>query len=112
MIPQIDKILMKIRLPIESSRDVRSLNERSHYKASEWLNIAFYLALPLLKNYLPYKYVNNLIKYVVFLRILCQDTISKTNLIESEPIFTEFIKEYQNLFGKDNMTSNLHGHLH
>ena len=45
MIPQIDDVSLKVRLPIESSRAVRTLNERLHYKANEWRNIAFYLAI-------------------------------------------------------------------
>ncbi len=57
-------------------------------------------------------YFNNLTKYVVFLRILCQDQISEDDLKDAELIFIDFIREYENLYGKDNMTSNLHAHVH
>ena len=99
-------------MPIESARSTRVLSDRGHYKANEWRNLAFYLVIPLFKSYMHEKYFNNLIKYVVYIRILCQDKISAEDLKDAELIFIDFIREYEILYGIDNMTSNLHAHFH
>jgi hypothetical protein len=99
-------------MPIESARSTRALSDRGHYKANEWRNLAFYLVIPLFKSYMHEKYFNNLIKYVVYIRILCQDKISAEDLKDAELIFIDFIREYEILYGIDNMTSNLHAHFH
>jgi hypothetical protein len=111
-VDKIDKILLKTRLPIESSRSTRSIKERHLYKANEWRNICFYLVIPMFKNNLNAVYFNNLLKYVIFLRILCQDKISPNDLIDAKAILCDFIFEFELLYGKDLMSSNLHGHFH
>ena len=116
-----DTILSKIKLPIEFSRSTRSISERDHFKANEWRTIAFYLIIPILyfliindadlfKRFKNYLY--NLLKYIIFLRILCQDSIEQEELRDANTIINEFCWEYQTLYGKDFMTFNLHGHLH
>ena len=72
----IDSILLNIRLPIESARSIRSICERKKFKANEWRNMAFYKALPVFQEYMSQKPLNNVAKYVIFLRILCQSTKS------------------------------------
>ncbi len=104
--------MISTRLPIESARSTRSIKERNLYKANEWRNICFYLCIPIFKNHLNQVYFNNLIKYVIFLRILCQDKISAGDLSDAKSIFIDFITEFELLYGKDLMSSNLHGHYH
>lgn len=65
-IKEIDSFLLKIRLPIESSRTTRSLTERAKFKANEWRNLAFYMVVPIFEMFLPAKFLNNLAKYVIF----------------------------------------------
>jgi len=52
------------------------------------------------------------VRYVIFLRILCQDSITKENLIDANLIIREFMLDYERIYGTDNMTFNLHSHLH
>jgi hypothetical protein len=109
---EINKLLLRVRLPIESSRSTRSFNERRDFKANEWRDIAFYIILPILQEFLEPKYYINLVKYIVFLRILCQDSITESDLQDAELIINDFMVEYEILYGSDNMTYNLHCHLH
>ncbi|CAF0888461.1 unnamed protein product [Brachionus calyciflorus] len=108
----IDKRLLSVSLPKEIKRKCRSLDERHFYKANEFRTIAFYLSFGLFKDILPNEYLNNLMKYIIFLRILCQDKISQEDLEDSQKIIIDFIKEFETLYGRSQMTSNLHGHLH
>lgn len=105
-------MLLKVRLPIESSRSTRSLNDRGQYKANEWRNLAFYLFIPILKNFLPHKYFKNLAMYLVYLRILCQEQISLQDLDDAKEIFSSFIVDFERMYGKDRMKFNLHSHFH
>lgn len=51
-------------------------------------------------------------KYIVFIRLLCQDKITKEEINDAKLIIDDFIIEYEKLYGLDSMTFNLHAHLH
>ena len=82
-INMIDKTLVNIRLPVETSRNTRSITERSYFKANEYRNLLFYLAFGILKDILPDIYLLNLLKYIIFIRILCQEAISLNDINDS-----------------------------
>jgi hypothetical protein len=108
----VDRRLLNVRLPSECSRGTRSVNDRAHYKANEYRSILFYLAFGILKDILPDKYLLNLVKYIVFIRILCSEKVSNEDCNDAIVIFDDYHSEYQNLYGKENMTFNLHAHSH
>ncbi|CAF0736502.1 unnamed protein product [Brachionus calyciflorus] len=103
---------MDVKLPSEIKRKIRPISERFYYKANEFRTIALYLSFGIFKGLLVDKYFNNLIKFIIFLRILCQDEINKENIIDAKKIIVDFIQEYEELYGQINMTSNVHGHIH
>ena len=90
-ISMIDKILLNVKLPCETSRNTRSITERSYYKAKEYRNILFYLAFGIFKDILPDLYLKNLMKYIIFIRILCQDGISLDEINDSILIIQSFL---------------------
>ena len=53
---ELNKLLLKIRLPKESARSTRAFTERKDFKANEWRDIAFYIIVPILKGYLDSTY--------------------------------------------------------
>lgn len=108
----IDKRLLSVKLPSEIKRKTRSVNERYHYKANEFRTLAFYLSFALFKGLLDNTYLNNLLKYIIFIRILSQESISKQDIHDAQKIIVDFINEYEKLYGINAMTSNVHGHLH
>ena len=108
----IDKVLLNVRLPSETSRNTRSITERSHYKANEYRNLLFYLAFGILKDILPDQYLHNLLKYILFIRILCQEAISLNDINDSIILIKDFLLEFESIYGKKAMTSNIHGHQH
>jgi hypothetical protein len=64
------------------------------------------------KGLLKEKYLKNLLKYVISIRLLCQDTILKTDISDAKLLINDFLNEYENLYGEDVMLSNAHGHIH
>ena len=64
------------------------------------------------KGLLTNKYLNNLLKFIIFIRILCQETIQKTDIPDAKLLINDFLNEYEDLYGEDVMLSNAHGHLH
>ena len=51
-------------------------------------------------------------KYIIFIRLLCQESITRTELNDSQQLIEDFVVEFEKLYGVDSMLSNLHGHLH
>ncbi|CAF0957142.1 unnamed protein product [Brachionus calyciflorus] len=108
----IEKRQMDVKLPSEIKRKIRPISEKFYYKTNEFRTITFYLPFGIFKGLLIDKYFNNLMKFIIFFRILCQDEITKENIIDAKKINVDFIQEYEELYGQINMTSNGHGHIH
>ncbi|CAF1044996.1 unnamed protein product [Brachionus calyciflorus] len=104
--------LIGVRLPLEIKRKTKDLEERSHYKANEFRTIAFYLTFGLFRGLMNDTYLSNLMKYIIFLRLLCQPKIIDEEIKDSEKLIIDFMIEFQDLYGKMAMSSNIHGHLH
>ncbi len=107
-----DNILLKAKLPPDISRTLRPVVDRPYYKANEYRSIAFYVAFRMIRDILDQRYLFSVIKYILFLRILCQEVVSKEDVVTSQRLIEEFSHEYQVLFGRGSMTYNLHAHLH
>lgn len=106
-----NNFIAQIKFPSEFARTQRSIDQRSLYKANEFKNFIFYTSIGLI-DYLPDLYFNNVLKYIIFLRILCQEKLNEDDLILCQVLIEDFISEYQELYSLDNMTYNLHAHLH
>jgi hypothetical protein len=48
----------------------------------------------------------------MFMRLLCDKFCSNTDITTAYSIIVKFIERFENLYGKKNMTFNLHSHLH
>ncbi len=46
------------------------------------------------------------------MRLLCQESISISDLDDASLLIQDFVLEYESLYGVDSMLSNVHGHLH
>ena len=53
-----------------------------------------------------------MLKYIIFLRLLSQDFVTKSHIKDAELLIKSFITEYESLYGKDFMSYNTHAHLH
>lgn len=53
--------MLMIQLPRLVRRNFRPLSEHEYFKAHEWKHILLFVAIPLLKDLLPERYVNEFI---------------------------------------------------
>ena len=108
-----EKILSDIKYPSEYSRTILPLKKfLNFYKASEFRNSVFYLAIPVLKTFLPTPFYTHFAKYSLFIRILCNDKVKQEDLILALKLIITFSKETSDLYGSKHMTFNLHSNLH
>lgn len=108
----VENRLLSVKFPPEIHRSTRALTDRYHYKANEYRTILNYLSFSIFKGILENKYFNNLMKDVVFIRLLSQEVVLISDIKVAENLIKEFFEEFEDLYGDRNMTSNLHGHLH
>lgn len=108
----IDKILMKIKFPSEFPRTQRSIKDIDTFKANEYRNLVFYSLVYVLKPFLKVQYYNHFLLYVVFIRLLTQNSIKKEDIRYSRKLIHSFMSNFQTLYGDEHLSFNLHGHLH
>ena len=72
------------------------------------MNYAMYI----FKLFLNNVYFEHLASYFLFFRILTLKKITDDDIKYSQYLIEDFIKQYEFLFGKNNLTYNLHCHLH
>lgn len=101
-----------VRFPTEFSRAQKTLNELTYFKASEFRNFIMYIGVIVLKDILVDKYYIHFLTYVTALRLLTQDNISQETIEKANILLSYFVKCFGKLYGPDNMTFNVHAHLH
>lgn len=106
--------LVKNHVPIEFQRKPRSLNYVKKWKATEYRQLLLYSGPFILKNILSNEVYENFITLHVAISILCSKRYCyqkkwsnyAQNLIEC------FVKQYGIIYGKHNISYNIHGLLH
>lgn len=109
---EIDNVLMKIKYPSEFPRSQRSLEYFHIFKANELRNLVFYALIYVLKPKMSQKYFDHLVLFILFIRTLTKNMISDHDIKLSEFYIQKFVQDFEELYGIDNMTYNLHSHLH
>jgi hypothetical protein len=107
-----DGYLQKLCVNRTIHRSPRKISDFCHWKASEYKNFLLYYSLPLLFNILPALYHDHLILFVSSIFLLSQDKISDEDLLIAERNLNEFVIQYQELYGEEHMTYNVHQLLH
>lgn len=106
-----DRQLVKIKPPVEITGTPRSLTEGSSWKLQSGEHFLFY-SLPVLKGILLIRFWNHLFVLVVGIYTLLQDTIKTKNILVAELALKKFGIVFQRLYGKNNMTFNIHWLTH
>ena len=108
---KLDQKLSYLFYPSEFSRRQRSIRNFARYKANELRNLLFYGAM-IFKDFLSKKYFEHFLLYVIFIRVLCQENITKDDILSSYSLIKSFNVNFKDYYGSINQTFNLHGHLH
>ena len=84
----------------------------SSFTADEWKNWCIYYSLFSLKPFLPTREYNNWKDFVEACYILCQPTVSLTDLQRANNFLMDFCRGVQNIYGSLLVTPNMHMHTH
>jgi len=106
--------LVKNHVPIEFQRKPRSLNYVKKWKATEYRQLLLYSGPFILKNILSNEVYENFITLHVAISILCSKRYcyQKKWLNYAQNLIECFVKQYGIIYGKHNISYNIHGLLH
>lgn len=111
-INEVDRRLCSLRPTLEIPRLPRSLKVRKYWKASEWRNWLLFYSPVVLHDILPSVYYKNWLKFVRVMHFFLANTVAAEKLKEAGRTMYEFLKEYQEVYGKEHLTYNAHLLLH
>lgn len=100
--------LTKIKPISDISRKPRALSERANFKANEYRNLLLFFFTYCLKDLLPKKYIDNfkLVSSLIF--VLLKREITFEEITDAEIKLNTFATEFENLYGRHNVTTNVH----
>lgn len=108
----IDDQLTRIQRPSKISRSARSLKNMKNWKATEWRNWIIYYAIVCMQEYIPESHVKHLAKLSSAVYIYNKDSISAHELEQARRLINDYVKEFQDTFGEENMRYNIHLLMH
>lgn len=108
----IDSHLLSIKPPSVIARVPRSVMERKFWKAHEWEHWLLYYSLPVLKGILPEKYLCHWALLIEGISILLGTELTPEQLSHADAALVYFVGCVQSLYGKEQMTFNVHSLLH
>nr|XP_033967044.1 uncharacterized protein LOC117467508 isoform X2 [Pseudochaenichthys georgianus] len=111
-VTELDQRLLLIRPPCNVTRVPRSLQQRRFWKASEWQNWLLFYSIFVLKGILPQVFYQHWLILVTFMFLLCKDIITTEELKRCEKLVVDFVKQFETLYGKQNVSFNVHLCLH
>lgn len=99
-------------VPSDFARKPRSLEELHRFKATEFRQMLLYTLPVLLKNVVGAELYKEFIKLHVAIRLLSDPSKYKENINAARELITQFVAEYDDIFGKENFTFYTHCILH
>jgi len=99
-------------IPSEFSRKSRALNEVSRWKATEFRLFLLYTDLNVLKNVLRHDFYFNFLCLNISFRILLSPNSSEKLVNFSQKLFEHFVEKFDELYGAQYVSHNVHGLLH
>ena len=84
----------------------------SGFTAEQWRNWTLIYSLFSLKGILPHQHYNCWLLFVKATSLLCRRVITVEQVNEGDKLLMEFCEAFQNLYGKEHYTINLHLHGH
>lgn len=104
----VDNNISTIRPPKRFTRYPRSIDDRAFYKASEHLNWLLFYGAACIDGILPNVYLKHFQLFSSAIFMLNKDEISFKELDDAEKKLKQFLKEFPDLYGKNNEVFNVH----
>lgn len=104
----LNRRLLSVKPTMEISRRPRSLDEIAHFKANEFRTLLLYYLPICLEDLLPKKFIDHLRLLSFSIYTLLKDEITPEELELCEKKLNRFVSLYQQYYGEENMTMNVH----
>jgi hypothetical protein len=113
-IAHISKKLVQLKPFICSdfNRQPRILAEVPRWKATEFRQFLLYTGVVVLHGELPQEYFNHFLSLHCAVSILVDDKLLKDYSNYADKLLNYFVKNFETLYGKENLSYNVHGLLH
>lgn len=99
--------------PREFTRETRSLNEMSHWKAIEFRDILLYFGLVVLKGVLQPEMYEHFIYLFCAIRIVSCELVSNDKIrLIARKLLSDYVEMYIDIYGLDSINSNVHNLCH
>lgn len=108
----INETLLPFKHPSVISRSPRDISERNMWKATEWRSWLIFYALPCLNQLLPHEYLDHFALLVEAITTLLEEKITSYMLEIADELLIRYVSYYQEYFGEESMTYNIHLLLH
>lgn len=104
----LSKRLLEIKPTSEISRKPRSIFARADFKANELRSLMLFYFPFALNGLLDARYVRHFRLFSSAMYLLLKEKISNDEINEAEKKLNQFVEEFEILYGKHNVTINLH----
>lgn len=109
----VDEQIQTITPPDFIPRAPRSIIEHIMYlKASELKAWFFYYSVPILRSIMADVYFEHYLLFIYSIYILNQESVSDAMINTAAEFLKLFVSQFEDLYGRENMTANLHQILH
>ncbi|XP_075534691.1 uncharacterized protein LOC142569066 [Dermacentor variabilis] len=109
---EVNNRLLSIQPPHCITRLPRRIDDRAHWKASEWKHWLLFYALPCLDGLIPHEYWRHLVKLSEAVHILLREEISTQQIDHAERLLSMFAARCEALYGVTAATFNVHQLYH
>lgn len=110
---EVTAFLEKCKLPSEIHRQVRGLDELTHWKAMEYRSFLLYLSIIVLKKFFTdNKIFHHFLLYYCAVVVCTRNDQCSSNYDVAERMLMDFLVNWKALYGIDHFSSNLHNICH
>lgn len=104
----LNRRILSIRPPSCINRKPRSLEEREFFKANEWRSFLFYYLRYNLVGLIPFQFIAHFELLSSATYILSKKAVHKDEIANAKAMLIQFADEFEDLYGKTNVTMNVH----
>ena len=112
----LDLTILKFKNPTGFPKfEQKPFSENQNFQANECRHLVYYSLIFLLKPWLTgekQKYFDHLLKFILFIRLMSQKSISRQDIALSSLLIEEYLSVFENYYGEENLSFNLHCHQH
>ena len=109
---ELDDRIKGVKLTTEFERRPRSLEYRSHFKASELRAFLLFYGPIVLNGILPQPWYDHFLCLSEAIHLLLRDRITDGDLKYAQALLNYFSEYFEKLYGQENCSANFHRHQH